>query len=110
MTPRLVSAADIPREPDPVGAWIRLDRVTRSLVGLAVTIPLSRELAERARRRRMADHHHRESGRTSPRRCPEGAKSLSRIGVSVREREADAPDRHEAIVAVNRREIAVELQ
>jgi hypothetical protein len=29
MTPRLVSAGDFPREPDPVVTWIRLDRLTR---------------------------------------------------------------------------------
>jgi hypothetical protein len=33
MTPRLVSAADLPRDPDPVAAWIRLDPLTRRVVG-----------------------------------------------------------------------------
>jgi hypothetical protein len=28
-----VSAAELPREPDPVAAWIRLDRITRRVVG-----------------------------------------------------------------------------
>jgi hypothetical protein len=35
---------------------------------------------------------------------------LSRVGVSVREREADTPDRHEAVVAVDGLKVAVELQ
>jgi hypothetical protein len=33
MTFRPVSAADLPREPEPVTAWIRLDRLTRRVVG-----------------------------------------------------------------------------
>jgi hypothetical protein len=33
MKPRLVSAADLPHTPDPVAAWIRLDRLTRRVVG-----------------------------------------------------------------------------
>jgi hypothetical protein len=33
MTPRFVSAADLPCEPDPVTAWIRLDRLTRRVIG-----------------------------------------------------------------------------
>jgi hypothetical protein len=33
VTPRLVSAADVPQEPDPVTAWIQLDRLTRRIVG-----------------------------------------------------------------------------
>ena len=33
MTLQPVSAAELPREPDPVAAWIRLDRMTRRVVG-----------------------------------------------------------------------------
>jgi hypothetical protein len=33
MTFRRVSAADPPQQPDPVTAWIRLDRLTRRVVG-----------------------------------------------------------------------------
>lgn len=33
MTPRPVSADGLPREPDPVGVWIKLDLHTRRIVG-----------------------------------------------------------------------------
>jgi hypothetical protein len=33
MTPRPVSAADLPHGPDPLAAWIRLDLLTRRVVG-----------------------------------------------------------------------------
>jgi hypothetical protein len=33
MTPRPVSAADLPHEPDPLTAWIRLDLLSRRIVG-----------------------------------------------------------------------------
>jgi hypothetical protein len=33
MTLRSVSAGDLPREPDPLAQWIKLDRLTRRVVG-----------------------------------------------------------------------------
>jgi hypothetical protein len=46
MTVRPVSAHNLPREPDPVGAWIKFDLLTRHVVGRSLEMGATPETDE----------------------------------------------------------------